>query len=178
MGRKKRAKIEDLRKVKQVADELLIQKGIQLPHDQSAISRIFSTADAPILPGLPAYLPHVWTINTTRRVLYDLAREWQFETKHEGAKQENATLFFRHVISGLEQTNSKIRQQMMQSAVREEYDLRLIQRKDAVTGIAKFLVDSFAVFIVTKQEFDVSTYTEWFLRWTDSLLHQWSQKTK
>lgn len=179
MARKKRAPIEKLREVKEFADDYLISRGMQLPHEQSALARIFSTDNGPILPGVPAYLPYPWTINTTRRVLYDLTREWQLSTSNDSTKAESdITHFFRFVIKGLEDKDSEIRDRMQFSIKTQQYDLKLFHKKHAVEGIAKFLVDSFAVAVVEKSIADVPEYLEWFMRWTDSLLLQWGQNIR
>lgn len=178
MAKKKRASIEKLREVKQFADELLTDKKIILPHQQSALARIFNSVEAPTLPGVPAYIPYPWTINATKRVLYDLARDWQLSNSTDERKQEDVSEFFRFVISGLEEEHSKVKRLMLQSALKEEYDLKLLHRKDAVSGMAKFLVDSFAVSIVEKSNSSVSEYITWFLTWTESLLKQWGDKIR
>lgn len=170
---KKRAPIDKLRYAKKFADELLTERKLILPHDKSAFARLFSEKDSPVLPGVPAYLPHRHTIETTRRVLFDLALIWKEKTKSNSKAQEDVSEFFRFAIKSLEEENVKVKAKMFQSVVKQEYDLKLFHQKSVVTGIAKFLVDSFAVSVVEKTNSSVSEYMEWFLRWSDSLLKQW-----
>jgi hypothetical protein len=155
------------------AKELLTEKGLQLPKEQSAIDRIFNTKDAPTLPGVPAYLPYPWTIHAAKRVLYDLSREWELNTKNDFNKSNNISEFFKHVISSLKEEESVLNEKIHITVQTKKYDFRYLHQKDSIKGIRKLLVDSFAVSIIAKSNTDVATYLEWFQDWSDKLVIQW-----
>jgi hypothetical protein len=177
--KKKHAPIEALREAKKFADELLVEKyKIRLPYEKSVVNTIKNTAEAPKLPGGvsgPEYLPYPWTINAARRVLYDLTREWELNVKQQKVHAENITEFFKFVVKGLEEEQGKIKVLIQETVKKKEYNFKYLREKDALEGISKFLIDSFAVSIVVKQNSAVTEYIEFFLHWTDSLLNYWDK---
>jgi hypothetical protein len=173
LGKKRRAKLKDLKRVKEFGEEYLSSKKLILPKENSALAHIRESKDSPILPGIPEYLPYPWTINATRRIIFDLACVWLNNNKNDPKMQENVSEFFKFVIKELEMKKEGIKNTMLFSVIKKEYDLKLFHKKGAIEGIAKFLVDSFAVSVIEKSNSSVSEYLEWFLRWTESLLNQW-----
>ena len=81
MEEKKRAPIEQLRAAGRVATQMLVSRGI-IAKD-SVIDKILLDAKSPKLPGIPAYLPHEWTITASQRVMRDLVFMWLAETQKE-----------------------------------------------------------------------------------------------
>jgi hypothetical protein len=183
--RKKHAPIEQLREAGKAAEELLVSKyKIRLPVEQSAIEAIKKKEDAPILPGGPgslapkSYLPYPWTLNATRRILFDLTKLWEIEAKSGKVDGENISSFITFVIKGLEMEESKIKKLIKKTEKEKRYDFKFFHQKDAVAGVKSFLVDSFAISILAKQNSSVSEYILWFIDWTNSLLDQWGPQQK
>jgi hypothetical protein len=178
MAKKKHAPHKQLVRAGKMAHELLAEKGIILPQDKSAIDRILQTANAPTLPGTPAYLPYPWTINASRRILYDLTREWQNENKNDQNKLNDITQYFKFIIRALRDEEKTIDVKIHLTVQEKKYDFKLLHQKDAIKGIRKLMVDSFAVSIIAKSNSDTVTYLDWFHEWTDNLLKQWGEKSR
>ena len=155
------------------AKDLLTEKGLILPKEKSAIDKILSTDGAPTLPGIPAYLPYPWTIHATSRVLYDLSREWELNTKRDPSKQNNISEFFKFVVNTLKEEERNLNVKIHMTVQERKYDFRLLHRKDAIKGVRKLLVDSFAVSIIAKSNDDVASYLDWFHGWSERLIKQW-----
>jgi len=175
--KKRRPPRKQLLEAGKFARELLAERKIILPKEKSAVDTIMQTKGAPMLPGIPAYLPYPWTINGSRRILYDLAREWEHEHKSDGLLN-NITEFFKFVVKALREEESVINQKIHITVQTKEYDFRFLHQKDAIKGIRKLLVDSFAVSIIAKSNTDVVAYLEWFQEWTENLLKQWGKQTR
>lgn len=164
-----------------IAKELLTARGLQLPKDQSAIDRIFNTDGAPTLPGVPAYLPYPWTIHAAKRVLYDLSREWELITNKETKKRDDITEFFKFLVKSLREEEKKLDERIHVTVQLKQFDFKLLYKKDAIKGIRKLFVDSFAVSIIAKSNDDVVSYLDWFQEWSENLIKQWGnsiQNTK
>jgi hypothetical protein len=183
--KKKHAPIEQLREAGKIAEDLLINKyKVLLPSDQSFIEKIKQSENAPILPGgagslVPKeYIPRPWTLNAIRRILFDIVKLWEVKAKEGKVDAENITDFITFVIIQLESTENKIKKLIKKTAKEKEYDYKYFHQKDAVSGVKVFLVDSFAISILAKQNSSVSEYILWFIDWTDSLLNQWEPQQR
>jgi hypothetical protein len=174
---KKHAPIEKLREAKKEADRLMIDK-YKVRAKESVIDTIEATHGEVTLPGIPSYLPFPWTINATRRILYDIARLWQLHTEKENLKSEDVTEFFKFVLNELRETTGIIEQLMAKTVRDKKFDTRYLHQREAVAGVKKFLVDSFAVSVLEKQNSSVSDYLEWFFDWTDSLLAKYAERSR
>ena len=76
---KKRAPIEQLREAGRAAHKMLIDRGIIAK--ESVIDQILKDSKSPKLPGIPAYLPHEWTIIASQRIMRDLVVMWKAKTE-------------------------------------------------------------------------------------------------
>ncbi len=171
---KRRAPAKQLQEVKELGDRLLKERGLRTK--ESAIETIRETKGGPRLPGFQdriPYLPQPTLINASKRVLYDLAREWELEAKKEKVKSEDITQFFKFILKGIREEGGKVRMLIADTVAKKEYNLEYLHRQDAVAAIHKFLVDSFAVGVSLKMSGSVSEFLTWFVDWTDSLLQQW-----
>jgi hypothetical protein len=183
--KKKHAPIEELREAGKAAEDLLVNKyKLKLPIEQSAIEKIKQERKDVILPGGASslspkeYLPYPWMLNATRRILFDLTKLWEIEAKEGNVDAENITDFITFVITELGKEESKIKKLIKKTAKEKEYDFKYFHQKDAVSGVKAFLVDSFAISILAKQNSSVSEYILWFIEWTNSLLDQWGPQQR
>lgn len=182
---KKRLPIEQLRSVGKIARELLVEKGI-LAKD-SILDRIVNDKDAPMLPGIPAYLPHQWTIKATQRMLYDLIVMWKIQCKGNLRKSEDITEFFKFVIGELrKQTKIFMKEEKkMAGEIKNFKEVPVlkevfspIQKRETAKVIQRFFMDSFAVAIVLKNNTSTSEYANWFLDWTEEMKKIWVKTDK
>jgi hypothetical protein len=158
------------------ARRILAKRGFIKSDEESAIVEILKRKDAPILPGYIAYLPYQWTLNASKRMMFDLTAEWLDKYKKDIARQENVDSFFKFVISRMDEEQSKNAKEMKSTVKYKKYDLKLLNQKDIINGIKKFFIDSFAVAVIAKSNDSVSSYIEWFDSWTKSLLDLWTRK--
>lgn len=170
--KKKHAPLKELKKSEAFAKEILRERGFILPKGNSAIDTILHSKNAPTLPGIPAYLPYPWLINATRRIIYDLGREWQ-AVKKDAKEADNIAGFIRFVIGRLNEEEAKAVFDVHETVRKKEYDFKYLHRRDSVKGVRRFIVDSFAVSVVVKSNADTAVYLEWFYEWTERLLQFW-----
>lgn len=181
--------MEQLREAGKVARQMLVDKGII--SDKSIIDQILKDSRAPVLPGIPAYLPHEWTLRAAERVLRDLVVMWKEETKNKPKKQNDITEFWKFVVKQLrnqEQLFNKEKNAMpkkiaeMEKKVGEVPVLKEVfspmRKEENLKAIQHFLVDSFAVAVVVKQHHSVGEYLNWFLDWTQELHLLWVKPSK
>lgn len=185
MATKRRAPIEQLREAGRMAKEMLIERGIQTK--ESTIDKIIADKKSPMLPGIPAYLPHAWTIKATQRIMRDLIIIWREECKGNKVKMEDITLFWKFCVKELhrqEKAFAKEEKEMsiLIKATKEVPVLKDIfsptRKKENAHAIQQFLVDSFAVGIVVEQNHSTSEYLNWFLDWTEALHTYWTKSKK
>ncbi len=181
--KKKRLPIEQLREAGKTAHQMLVDKGIFAK--TSIIDEIMSKEDSPTLPGIPPYLPHKWTITTAQRILRNLLIMWREETLNDTDKRENITEFFKYVISILREEEKRYKKEMKNvpklfksigsiPVIKDVFSP--LRKKENTEAIHRFLIDSFAVSIMIKKNYDVSTYANWFLDWTEEMYNLWSNK--
>jgi hypothetical protein len=185
---KKRPPIKKLLEAGKVAREMLEKKGIILPAEKSIIDQINQEGKL-VLPGEGGsanYLPAPWTINKSRIIMRDLAREWQFNTKEDLDLQENIVEFFRFVRKVLDEEVEKFEKLQKDQAKRVKKIVKSnepvivadvmgpVQWLETMTRIRRFIIDSIAVSVVVKQNDSTSTFFEWFIfNWTEELLNRW-----
>jgi len=170
---KRRPPRKQLIKAGKAAREILQERKIILPPEQSAVNKIQNTKGSPILPGIPAYIPYPWTINAARRVVRDLGRSWLEEIKDSDKRKTVGVEFFKYILEGLNRPKSKISILITETAERKEYDMKYLSRKETIDALRRFMVDCFAIAVIVKAHDDVAEFLEWFLQWSESLLNLW-----
>ncbi len=183
MPKKRRLPIQQLREAGKIARQMLVDKGI-LAKD-SIIDRILKEKDAPSLPGVPAYLPHQWTLQASQQIMRDLLIIWRNENEKDPERAENITEFFKFVVQEL-----RIKERQFQKEVRESKrksklleDIKKVpvlrdifsplRKKEGIRAIHRFFIDSFAIAISLKSINATSDYANWFLDWTQDLYALW-----
>lgn len=188
---KKRAPLEQLLEAGKVAKQMLKDKGMEA--QTSVLDQILKDKDAPILPGIPTYLPHQWTVKAAQRIMYDLAVLWRQECaahpeykvgkkkKTEG-REEDITQFFTFVIKELRAQEKEYDEDVdnMPKLLKSLKEIPVlkdvfspVRKRDNIKAIQRFFVDSFAVAIVVKNNYSTSEYLNWFLDWTQNLYELW-----
>jgi len=185
MAKKRRAPIEQLRAAGQMARELLIARGIQAK--DSIIDKIIQDTKSPTLPGIPAYLPHEWTIKATQQIMRDVVIMWKEECGANNTKAENITLFWLYLQNqlSLQEANfdkeykamSRLMKSMKETPVLRDI-FSPLRKKENLYAIHRFIVDSFAVAVVVKRYDTTSDYLNWFLDWTQDLGLLWVRPDK
>lgn len=184
MATKPRAPHEQLLAAGKQARQMLQERGFEAR--ESILDKIVQTEGAPILPGIPYYLPHRWTLKKSQQIMYDLILLWKEDCKtRQGKKpkdEEDITQFFKFVIGELRKQEREYDKEIAQMP-RLLRSLKTIpvlkdvflpnQKKDSVHAIQRFFIDSFAVAIVVKNNHSTSEYANWFLDWTESLDTLW-----
>lgn len=174
--RKKHAPIEQLREAYSFAMKRMAELGVVAPGDQSVIDSIFKDKDAPILPGIPAYLPYAWTVDASLLSLSIITARWVRKNSGKNAIINSINLFFRFVVKELDKEEAKVVSQIRDTVDEEKYDTTLLYKRDSVRGIRQFLIDSFAVSLLVKGNDDVSSYLEWVAGWSNQLKSYWKKK--
>lgn len=163
-----------------MARDMLAEKGIIAK--RSILDEIINTKDAPTLPGIPAYLPHVWTLQGAQHMMYDLLMLWKIECKDNEQRMDNITEFFTFVVKELRRQENLVNREIiaMPHLIKAMKTVPVLKdvfspmrKKDTVRSMGRFFVDSFAVSIVVKSNHTVSEYCEWFLDWTQEMLKIW-----
>lgn len=177
---KKHAPREQLRAAGKIAKEMLIKRGLRAK--DSVIDKIITDSKAPILPGIPSYLPHEWTLKATQQILRDIVILWKEECRNNDEKIENITLFWHFAREQLYQQEKIFAKQTdampkLIESMKEIPVLRDIfsplRKKENIQAIHRFVIDSFACAIVIKQHHTTSEYLNWFLDWTQDLAALW-----
>lgn len=178
MKKKRHAPITQLREVAKEARRILIKRGIHTK--ESSIDRILGEKKI-ILPGIPAYLPHRWTLIKTRVVMRDLLVIWIEKTKGEPKKQENISQFFSFIneeMGRVEQNMKKDVDSMssiikaIKGSVMLTKIFKPIQDMETVHAVWQFIFDSMAVAVVVKSHHSTTDFSNWFLDWTHELEKQ------
>lgn len=181
---KKRPPIEQLKAAGEEARKKLIERGLM-----SADNLVEKTAkEHPdlILPGIPSYLPHKWTIKDSQRIMYDIFKMWQFENKNEKKSIENLSLFIEFCIKEMnyQESVAKTKMDSQGNMLKHLKNVPVIgkifepvNQYEAIRGIKKFFVDSFAVAIIVNGEAaSTSEFAEFFYTWTEKLYKIWNVK--
>jgi len=171
--KKKRAPHKQLIEAGNLAKEILVDRKIIAPTEKSRINEILNTPNSPHLPGLPAYLPYPWTINAARRIVYDFGRLWQKEIADSDNKKLNGIEFFKFILEGLNQEQSKISKAIEHTVNTKEFAQKHLSQKETLNAMKRFFVDSFAISVIAKSHTDVAEYIIWFQEWTNKLLALW-----
>lgn len=200
MKKRQRLPIEQLRAAGKAAQEMLVKKGLAAP--DSALEKIRQMKDAPMLPGMPEYLPHVDTLHLAQRIMYDLLVMWKAEClktptyyikvgrskrKMTEGRIDNVTEFFKFVVKEMRAIEKLLKKEMdampplltKLEAVPVMSDiLRPLGKYENTRAMLRFLVDSFAVAVVLKQKHSTAEYADWFLGWSEQLENLWQKPKK
>jgi hypothetical protein len=173
---KKHAPIKQLKEAGKEAERLLRERGIHTA--ESAIDRILAENKV-ILPGIPAYLPHAWTLEQSRRILRDIIKLWVEKNKGKQKKQENTEAFFAFLVAQLNSiekaTQEKVNKtpailrSMTNKNVRVYRVFSSWQQLETTQAITRFMIDSYAVSMVVKEHNTTTQFVEWFFKWTGIL---------
>ena len=175
--KKQRLPIEQLRKAGKIAQEMLVKKG--LVAGKSVIDEILKKEGTPMLPGIPAYLPHRWTITASQRIMYDLLIIWKDKAK---GKSENLTEFFKFIIAQLREQEKQYKKEMdnmpkifdsLKNVPVLKDVFSPLRKRENIQAIQRFFIDSFAVAISIKGKHTTSDYANWFLDWTEDMYQLW-----
>jgi hypothetical protein len=183
---KKRAPVKQLRAAAEQVSKMLITK--QVSHSVNMLQLIAEDSKSPILPGLPSYLPHKWTLDAVHMAMFWLLTDWAKLTKTNKKRQENIAEFFSFVSKKVLEQERKYKLE----SVAMEHSLDSIRgspllkdifspvrKRETAQGIHKFFIDSFAVFIIAKGKTGTPEYANWFLgEWIPSLYVLWTNKEK
>lgn len=185
MSIKRRIPREQLIEAGKIARKMLREKGIEAK--KSILDEIMKSKGAPILPGLPTYLPHRWTLRASQRMLYDIILIWKEECKKDYKKMENITEFWKFMIKQLRKQEKVYKKELKQmpeliSSLKQVPFLKDVfsplQKYETMKAMQRFFVDSFAVSIALKKNVLTSDYANWFLDWTTDLEKLWLPKKK
>lgn len=177
---KKRAPIEQLLEAGKIAKQMLQDKGLEAR--KSVLDEVIKKKDAPVLPGIPVYLPHQWTLKAAQRIMYDILLMWKAECKDDEGKCENVTMFFTFLITQLRDQEKEYDKEVQDQpafikSLKEVPVLKDIfapvRKRDNIKAIQRFFVDCFAVSIVLKNNHSTSEFANWFVDWTQDLYSLW-----
>lgn len=187
--KKKRLPIEQLREAGLVARQMLKDRGII--SKESFIDDLMSKRTSPLLPGVPGYLPHRWTIIATQKMMTAFIFQWIQKTsanrKGNDLKRENVTEFFIFVVKELKSIERKFKKEVKEQPefIKNMKTVPVLadifgplRKRDTIKAMERFFVDSFAIAIVLKQNHSTSDYCNWFLDWTLELDKIWGEKEK
>lgn len=178
--KKNRPPIEQLKEAGRIAKRMLQERKIIA--ENSIIDELLNTANAPALPGIPAYLPHQWTLQAAQRMLYDLLVIWRNECKDNPSRAENITEFFKFIVSELREQEKGYNKEVveMPKLLKKMKDVPVLKdvfspmrKKETIKAMHRFFIDSFAVAIVLKNNHTTSEYANWFLEWTQDMYALW-----
>ena len=182
MAKKKRLPIEQLKEAGKQARQMLVKKGFIT--EESTIDKILKKDKAPTLPGIPAYLPHQWTIQASQRMMMDLLVIWKNECIKNNTYAEDLTGFFKFVIKELRRQEKKFEKEMndMPKLLKSMKEIPVLKdvfspmrKKESMHAMQRFFVDSFAVGIAIKNLQSVSEYANRFIDWTQELYAIWQK---
>lgn len=185
MAKKKRPPIEQLRQAGNIARDMLRARGIEAK--TSILEEILATKGAPPLPGMPVYLPHLWTIKAAQQMMYDLLIMWKVECKDTPSRTDNITEFFKFVVFQLRLQEEEYNREIvamprLMKALKKIPVLKdvfsPIQKKETLQAMNRFFVDSFAVAVILKKNRSTAEYANWYLDWTQELQKLWIRPAK
>jgi hypothetical protein len=185
MVKKRRAPIEQLREAGRIARQMLIDKGIH--GKESLIDKIVADSKAPLLPGIPNYLPHEWTLKASQQIMRDLVYIWVEKCGDDQEKKDNITDFWKFIVKELHalETQFAKEEKDMGRLIKTTKDVPLIKdifaptrMKENTHAMLQFIVDSFAVGIIVEKNHTTAEYLNWFLDWTEELHTYWVRPSK
>lgn len=186
MSKKKRLPIAQLRESARIANEMAKKKG--LIAEESVIDKLSKDKNAPVLPGLPAYLPHVWTLTACEIALYNMSKDWLDLNKKSPRKAENIVEFSNFVFGEFKKLEVKYKQEKkeMGKIIKKIEDSKPLSdifssvRKASTTkAISKFFVDSLVVAHLAEKDSTTFAYVDWFLNdWSPKLKALWENKNE
>ena len=181
---KKRAPLSQLRAAAQEAFKML--KVRKVAHESNVLEELAKDATAPILPGMPSYLPHRWTIRAAQQAMFALLKDWVKKTNSDLEMQDNASEFFKFVVMRMQDQERKFKKEVkntekMIKNMRETPLLSEIfsplRKKQTTRSMHKFFIDSFAISVIVHSNGSTGDYADWFLNdWTPALYKIWSEK--
>lgn len=187
--KRKKAPIKQLIEAGKIAQKMLVERGLEAK--ESKIKAIFEDNAAPTLPGVPAYLPRKETLQSARKVAFDLFIIWQEKTKKNIDKMESVSLFFTFAIKELKKYENRYLKEhrKMESQMEEFVEgskeapvlgqlFNPLQKFETTQALIRFFVDCFAVAIMVKNAETTGQFASWFFNWTEQLELLWDQKTK
>lgn len=180
---KKHAPIEQLRKAGELAKQQLIAKGL-MSTDNIDIETAKKHPGL-ILPGIPSYIPHKWTIQSAQRIMYDILKMWQFSGRAD-KEINNISLFITFCIKEMNHQEAVAKKKMDTTGVLIKYIKKMpvmgkifepVNQYETIKALKKFFVDSFAVAIIVKENTATTEdYAEFFFEWTDGLYSTWEKQ--
>lgn len=183
MQEKKHAPIRQLKEAAKEAERMLIEKGIHTP--ESAIDRILKENKV-VLPGIPAYLPHRWTLAESRRYMRDILKLWIDKNSKNQKRQENTSAFFAFLVNELTKLEEDAQKRVdnMPAILKSMHNTKIPvhrvfsawQLLETTQAITRFMVDSFAVSMVVKEHHNTTEFAEWFMKWTMTLDDYWAKR--
>ena len=188
---KMRAPIDQLLESGRFAKKMLQEKGFEAR--KSVLDQIIKDKDAPILPGIPVYLPHRWTLKAARHLMYDILLMWREECEvyddvgnptdsFNRSKSEDIAQFWTFFIKILREQEEEYDREVANqpNLIKSLKDVPVIKdifmpvrNRDNIKAIQRFFVDSFAVSIVLKNNHSTSEFANWFLSWAQDLDALW-----
>ena len=185
--KKKRAPIEQLLKAGEEARKKLIERGLM--SFENVVERTAKEHPNLILPGMPSYIPHKWTIKSSQRIMYDIFKMWTFiNTDSNNNLLDNLTLFITFCITEMNKQEETAKAKMDAQGALLKYLKKVpviskifepINQYETIRAIKKFFIDSFAVGIIVNGEVSTtSEYAEFFFDWTEKLWNIWEAKDK
>lgn len=182
--KKKRLPIQQLRETALEAELILRDRGIHTK--ESAIDAIVKEGKI-LLPGRQPYLPHLWSLKASRKVLGNILILWINETKNEPARREDHKAFFNFMLAELFEIEKKEKSQVesmpaILKALKGTMTLNEIfapmQAMETTHTMSEFMVDAFAVAVILKELDTVSDFVFWFDEWTTEMEKFWGDKEK
>jgi hypothetical protein len=183
--KKKRAPIEQLKEAGEIARKKLIERG--LLSTENLVEKTAKEHPGLVLPGIPSYLPHKWTIKSSQRIMYDIIKMWQFSNKKQKKdRTENLASFIEFCIKEMNHQEEVAKKKMDTQGSLLKHLKKVpvlgkifepVNQYDAIRGVKKFFVDSFAVsIIINGQASTTCEFAEFFFSWTDKLYTIWERQ--
>ena len=169
------------------ARKKLIERGLM--SFENVVERTAKEHPNLILPGMPSYIPHKWTIKSSQRIMYDIFKMWTFiNTDSNNNQLDNLTLFITFCITEMNKQEETAKAKMDAQGALLKYLKKVpviskifepINQYETIRAIKKFFIDSFAVGIIVNGEVSTtSEYAEFFFDWTEKLWNIWEAKDK
>lgn len=185
LDKKKHAPIKQLKEAGKEAERMLRERGIHTT--ESAIDRILAENKI-VLPGIPAYLPHRWTLQMSRQYLKDIVRLWVEKSRGSQKRQEKTEDFFRFLVQQLSEIEKDAQKKVdTMPAILKSMNAKVLpvhkvftawQLLETTQAITRFMIDSFAVSMVVKEHSNTTEFVEWFMKWTGVLEAYWLKHEK
>ncbi len=182
----KRAPLSQLRNVAQEAFRLLVKR--RVVSEKNILEELAKDANAPVLPGVPSYLPHRWTIQAAQIAMHTIIKDWVKKTNNDLMKQDNASEFFKYVISRMQEEEKKFKRDVKKTErmIKDMEDAPLLsdifsplQKYRTTKAMHKFFIDSFAISVIVHMNGSTGEYADWFLNdWSPALFKLWSRRDK